>query len=114
MCFNISLNQQLSAFRKDGTIIAPDGNINEEGCWNFREWDCDPSSLGLKARALMQLAETFAADHPELNADRFYVMFRNTATRNDCSSYEISIADIKGKVYSIETKLVSNELQPVH
>lgn len=113
MCFNISFNQQLSAFKKDGTILAPDGNINEEGYWNFREWNCDPSTLGTKAKALMQLADSFASDHPEMNADRFYVMFTNNSDKNDFSSYEINIADVKGKVYSIETMLVSNELQPV-
>jgi hypothetical protein len=114
MCFNISFNQQLAAFKKDGTILAPDGNINEEGYWNFREWGCDPSTLGAKAKVLMQLAASFASDHPEMNSDRFYVMFTNTSDKNDFSSYEINIADVKGKVYSLETRLASNELQPVH
>ncbi|HLO90372.1 MAG: hypothetical protein ACM3ME_02910 [Chloroflexota bacterium] len=111
MCFNISFNQQLSAFRKDGTILAPDGNINEEGYWNFRDWKCDASTLSDKAQALMQLAGTFVSDHPELNADRFYVMFRNTENREEYSSYEISIADVRGSLHTMETMMFANELQ---
>lgn len=113
MCFNISFNQQLKAFRQDGTILSPDGNINEEGYWNFRDWNCDPSTLGPKAKALMQLAASFAAEHPELNSDQFYVMFRNIQESSD-SSYEIQIADVKGKVSSIKAKMPINLLQPAN
>jgi|GEM_PF-4383208 len=112
MCFNISFKQQLKAFKKDGTILAPDGNINEEGFWNFRDWQCNPTILSSRARELMKLAGSFAEKHPEMNADKYYVTFKNTVKDN--SRFEINIADTEGKVYSIETTLSTNELQPMN
>lgn len=50
MAFGISMKRQLDAFAREGIIVAADGNINEEGFWNFNKWQCDQGSLEAKAK----------------------------------------------------------------
>lgn len=102
MSFKISLNQQLDAFSKKGIIVAPDGNINEEGYWNFHQWLCDTSALESRAKELMKLARQFTAIHPELNLDRLYVSFNNKVTKDQTFVDEIEISDDRKKVYRLK------------
>lgn len=100
MSFNISLHQQLDAFTKDGTILSPDGNINEAGYWNFNNWLCETSSLETKAKSLMRIAKQFADEHPELNREKHYVRFKNNLASDQSVIDEIEIADEKKAIVS--------------
>jgi hypothetical protein len=102
MSSKISLNQQLDAFSKKGIIVSPDGNINEEGYWNFHQWLCDNTALESKARELMKLARQFTDIHPELNLDRHYVSFNNKITKDQTYVDEIEISDDRKKVYKLK------------
>lgn len=105
MTFRINFQQQLDAFNKDGTILSPDGNINEEGYWNFNQWDCDDSSLHPRARQLMDLACKFASVHPELNKKRHYVWFKNIMRTENSAFDELHISDGKKDIYAIKSNL---------
>ncbi len=110
MSFKISLNQQLDAFSKKGIIVAPDGNINEEGYWNFHNWLCDTNALESRAKELMKLARHFTDIHPELNLDRHYVSFNNKVTTDHTFIDEIEISNESKRVYKlkIETSTIKD------
>lgn len=95
MSFEISMQRQLDAFNREGMILSPDGNINEEGFWNFNKWHCDQGSLEAKAKEMMKLAAKFAVSHPELNTERHYVYFSNEDSVEESSFDELHIADEK-------------------
>lgn len=104
MTFGISMNRQLEAFAKRGIILSPDGNINEEGFWNFNKWNCDELSLENKAKEMMKLAAQFAASHPELNTERHYVYFSNEHSHEESSFDELHIADEKRCKWSLRKR----------
>lgn len=110
MTFRINFQQQLDAFSKDGTILSPDGNINEEGYWNFNHWDCDISSLHPRAKQLMDLACKFASVHPEINKKRHYVWFKNIIKSDRNAFDELHISDGRKDIYAIKSNKTQDAL----
>lgn len=94
MTNHITLRHQLEAF-KNGQIMAAEGQIDSDGCYNFYDWFCKQTSLRNKAIRLFGNLRTFLKHERSIDIDKHYVFFKNNCPMNGSLYDDFRICDIE-------------------
>lgn len=88
----LSLDQQISHFKKEGVFPASDG---QTWCFGFYDWFCSDRSLEARSKKLANQVIKFLGSNPQIDTKKHYVFFKNNCPMSGPLYDSFSICDIE-------------------